>query len=178
MRYAYEYSMRHAYNAGVDDGNNGGPALFTLVRFWSRRWMNRALLGVAAGPDAETRNIAHIQVIEAVATAIDRDDEVTVNGVAAQLAMDQSGASRMIRDAVAAGYLARKNSGHDRRRAVVELTAEGKRLHGQALRWQQRCFDDLTAAWSDRDRSLFAGYLRRLADETTTYGAKSQRPQT
>lgn len=177
MRYAYEYSMRHAYNAGVADSENGGPALFTLVRFWSRRWVNRALLGVAAGSDAETRNIAHIQVIEAVAAVTD-DDEVTVNGVAAQLAMDQSGASRMIRDAVAAGYLVRKGSGHDRRRAVVELTAEGRRLHGQALRWQQQCFDDLTAAWSDRDRRLFAGYLQRLAEETTTHGSNPQGPQT
>jgi DNA-binding MarR family transcriptional regulator len=177
MRFAYDNSMRYAYNPGVasrsektaaDRRPNGGPALFKLVRFWSRRWTNRALLGVPASPDAETRNIQHIQVVEAVAAVLEGDDEVTVNGVAAQLALDQSGASRMIRDAVAAGYLARKNSRHDRRRAVVELTAQGRRLRGQALRWQQQCFDDLTAAWSEHDRRLFAGYLQRLADETTT----------
>jgi hypothetical protein len=58
--------------------------------------------------------------------------------------------------------------------AVVELTAEGPRLHTQALRWQQQCCDDLTAAWSEHDRHLFAGYLQRLADETTTYGSTRQ----
>lgn len=142
--------------------------MFRLVRFWSRRWINEALLGVAAGPAITTNNIQHIQVVEAVATVIDAGTEAHVNEVATQLALDQSGASRMIRDAVAAGYLTRGDSDHDRRRVVIELTAQGSQLLSQARQWQQQCFDNLTSTWSDHDRRLFSSYLKRLADEITT----------
>lgn len=113
------------------------------------------------------RQVQYIQAVEAVAGVGRTAEEATVSTVANQLGLDHSGASRIVRDAVSAGYLARVDSAHDRRRVVLELTDSGERLLAASRDWQRRCFDELTAAWDERDRRRFAGYLRRLADETT-----------
>ncbi|WP_231390364.1 MarR family winged helix-turn-helix transcriptional regulator [Nocardia sp. CNY236] len=147
---------------------DGGPALFRLVRFWSRRWTGRALAQVSVEPDGDLRQVQHIQVVEAVAARLQTTDEASVTTVATELGLDHSGASRMVRGAVVAGYLTRSESAHDRRRAVLHLTDNGQHLLATARGWQRQCFDQLTASWSGRDRRQFAAYLQRLADETTT----------
>ncbi len=144
-----------------DTAIDGGPALFQVVRFWSRRWINRS----SARLPEELRNVQHIQVVEAVATATERDGEPTVTAVAHQLGLDQSGASRMVRDATAAGFLARSESEVDRRRTALRLTARGERLLADARDWQRNVFAELTADWSADDRRRFAGYLQRLSAE-------------
>ncbi len=136
---------------------DGGPALFRLVRFWSRRWTNRASEDLTGRPD----HVQHILVVEAVRTA----EEATVGTVAHQLGLDHSGASRMVRDAVAAGYLDRSGSEHDRRRVRLRLTPAGDDLLAGSHRWQSQVFDDLTTGWAPHDRDQFAAYLRRLATE-------------
>lgn len=141
-----------------DGASDGGPALFRLVRFWSRRWTMRASEELTG----QMRIVQHILVVEAVETT---DDEATINTVAHQLGLDHSGASRMVRDAVAAGYLIRADSEHDRRRVRLQLTPSGRDLLTGSRRWQRRVFDELTAAWDRQDRRRFAGYLQRLADE-------------
>ncbi|MGY1944649.1 MarR family winged helix-turn-helix transcriptional regulator [Nocardia asiatica] len=146
---------------------DGGPALFRLVRFWSRRWVNQALTGVPAESAGDQRQVQYVQVIEAVAAALHTAEEATVTTVATQLGLDHSGASRMVRDAVAAGYLARAESAHDRRRVVLRLTDAGHQLLTASRDWQRRCFDHLTATWDEPDRRRFAAYLQRLADEAT-----------
>ncbi len=155
-----------ADTAAAGDAVDGGPALFRLVRFWSRRWSSQVFTQVTREPDAESRRVQHIQVVEAVASALRAGEEATVTDVAEQLGLDHSGASRMVRDAVAAGYLARGDSARDRRRVVVQLTGSGHELLTASHDWQRRCFDQLTAAWNEHDRRQFAGYLQRLADET------------
>lgn len=168
MRIAYnvEMNVSAARNSETADG---GPALFRLVRFWSRRWINQALTDTAAAPDHDLRQVQHIQVVEAVTAGLRISDEATVSTVADQLGLDHSGASRMVRDAVAAGYLTRVDSAHDRRRVVLKLTGNGRDLLAGSRDWQRRCFDQLTASWHERDRRQFAAYLQRLADETTTH---------
>ncbi|WP_067700222.1 MarR family winged helix-turn-helix transcriptional regulator [Nocardia jejuensis] len=148
------------------DTVDGGPALFRLVRFWSRRWSIQALTRVVQEPDTDQRRVQHIQVVEAVAAALRTGEQAAVTDVAEQLGLDHSGASRMVRDAVDAGYLVRGDSVRDRRRVVVRLTDSGHDLLIASHDWQRQCFDQLTAAWSERDRRRFAGYLQRLADET------------
>lgn len=133
---------------------NGGPALFRLVRFWSRRWTNEASAAVSD-------HVQHILAVEAVHGA----GEATVNGVARQLGLDHSGASRIVRDAAAAGYLTRTESEQDRRRTSLRLTGKGQELLDGARAWQSQVFDDLTATWDEHDKAQFAGYLRRLAGE-------------
>ncbi len=143
---------------------DGGPALFRLVRFWSRRWVNRAL--DPGEPDGDMRQVQYIQAVEAVA-ARSGAEEATVTTVATQLGLDHSGASRIVRETVAAGYLRRADSAHDRRRVVLELTDRGRDLLAASRDWQRRCFDELTASWDADDRRRFARYLQRLADEST-----------
>ncbi|MEJ3651994.1 MarR family winged helix-turn-helix transcriptional regulator [Actinomycetes bacterium KLBMP 9759] len=139
------------------DGD-AGPALFRLVRFWSRRWMNQASTGLTG----DMRNVQHIQTIEAVAAA---GPDATVADVAHQLGLDHSGASRMVRDATLAGHLARATAEHDRRRASLQLTDAGQKLLSASHQWQRDTFEQLTANWTAEDRERFGTYLTRIADE-------------
>ena len=138
-----------------------GPALFRLVRYWSRRW----ILRTATELTGEMRHVQHILAVEAVDTAGARTDEVTVATVAHHLGLDHSGASRMVRDATTAGYLVRATSGQDRRRASLQLTDSGRELLAGSHQWQRHTFDELTAGWSPVDRQRFAGYLLRLENQ-------------
>ena len=106
----------------------------------------------------------HVLAVEAVRTG-DTSEEATVGTVAHQLGLDHSGASRIVRDATAAGYLARAASGADRRRAALRLTEAGRELLDGSRQWQRDAFTELTAGWSARDRQQFAAYLERLARE-------------
>jgi DNA-binding MarR family transcriptional regulator len=137
---------------------DGGPALFRLVRFWSRRWTMRTSEELTG----EMRHAQHILVLEAVDAM---HGEATVSAVAHQLGLDHSGASRMVKDAATAGYLTREESEEDRRRTVVRMTGQGSELLAGAREWQERVFDELTASWDAKDKAQFAGYLRRMASE-------------
>lgn len=147
--------------SGSANPADGGPALFRVVRFWSRRWIQHGATDAAPG----LRHAQHIQVVEAVAGAADSPDEATITAVAHQLGLDHSGASRMVRDATTAGYLTRRESEFDRRRTALHLTPAGRHLLADAHDWQREVFDRLTGNWSPADRRRFAGYLQRLADE-------------
>jgi DNA-binding MarR family transcriptional regulator len=138
-----------------------GPALFRLVRFWSRRWATR----VAGELTGEHRRVQDIQVLEAVDTAGRGGAEVSVADVAHQLGIDRSGASRFIADAVEHGYLRREASPADARRAVLVISEAGRDLLTGAHAWQDEVFAALIAGWPERDAAQFGAYLRRLADE-------------
>jgi DNA-binding MarR family transcriptional regulator len=131
---------------------SAGPALFRLVRFWARRW---------ATQPAGAPHVAHVQVLE----ALDAAAVPTIPAVADQLGLDRSVASRMVADAVAAGYVTRQPDPADARRVVLAATSAGRTLLGQARAWQQRVFQELTAGWSAADRERFGGYLVRLVHE-------------
>lgn len=150
--------VRMAADSPTETGPDGGPALFRLVRFWSRRWATRTSEELTG----RMRHVQHILVVEAVAAG---PDEATVGVVAHQLGLDHSGASRMVRDAVEAGYLSRDASGRDRRRVLLRPTPSGDELLDGSRRWQRQVFEELTATWDRRDRRRFAAYLRRLAEE-------------
>ncbi|HEY4456254.1 MAG TPA: MarR family winged helix-turn-helix transcriptional regulator [Pseudonocardiaceae bacterium] len=144
--------------ANLDDA---GPALFRLVRYWSRRWITRTSTELTG----EMRHVQHILAVEAASTGAERGDEVTVATIAHQLGLDHSGASRMVRDATAAGYLTKDTSPEDRRRASLHLTDAGRELLTGSHQWQRRTFAELTVTWSAADRQRFAGYLLRVATE-------------
>lgn len=172
MCYAHKYTcVTHTMSSVCDTPDptpaDGGPALFRLVRFWSRRWSGR-VFDEHAAPPADTGRIQHIQVLEAVSAALRIREEATVTDIATQLGIDHSGASRMVRDATTAGYLTRATSPQDRRRVTLEPTESGTHLLDAAHAWQRDCFDHLTATWPADDRHRFATYLQRLADETAT----------
>jgi len=131
--------------------SDGGPALFRLVRFWSRRWARGA--------------VEHPQVVLVVEAVHAAGADASVNDVARQLGLDQSGASRMVSAATAEGYLVRARAATDARRTALRLTPAGSELLTAARNWQRETFEQLTAHWPTADRERFAAYLHRLADE-------------
>lgn len=88
--------------------------------------------------------------------------EVTVNDVADELAVDQSGASRMVSQAVAQGYLVMSASQSDARRRTVGLTDAGLALLDAAHTWQESTFAALTQDWTPGERAEFHRAMSRL----------------
>ena len=131
-----------------------GQALFRVVRFWSRRW-------TGAGQVAELEHARDVMVTEAVASLSQRDG-ATVNAVANELGIDQSGASRFIAQAVQRGYLRKAPAQQDTRRRALHLTPAGEALLHAAHAWQEAVFADLTADWPEQDVRQLQGYLERL----------------
>ena len=141
--------------------DDGGPALFRLVRFWSRRWAR----GVASEAGRDATVPQHVLVVDAVDVLGRHGAPATVGQVAEQLGLDRSGASRMVAAAIEEGYLERQRARTDGRRSAVTLANAGQSLLDDSHRWQRAKFLELTAGWSFSDRTRFAGYLERLARE-------------
>jgi DNA-binding MarR family transcriptional regulator len=133
-----------------------GQALFQFVRHWSRRWHE-------TDPQGRARQGRDVLVAEAV-HALRGSGQVTVNDIAAELGIDQSGASRMIADATARGILAIEPAPHDARRRLVRITPEGITMLAAAHSWQESTFDALTARWTKSERSQFHRAMTRLLD--------------
>jgi DNA-binding MarR family transcriptional regulator len=141
---------------------DGGPALFRLVRHWSRQWAPDVVQRFAADapPTWTVPNLFVIQAIDGAATG-----EVTVADVARQLGIDRSVASRMVGEATRDGFVARETSARDARRAVLTLTDAAKEFLGTSRAYQREAFEALVGHWPEADRERFAGYLDRLANE-------------
>jgi DNA-binding MarR family transcriptional regulator len=155
------YRVRIAREGGSVETGRPGAALFRLVRYWSRRW----ILQASEDLTGEQRRVQDILVLDAVAAAGRHGAEVAVADVAHQLGIDRSGASRFVTAAVENGYLERRPSEADARRAVLTLTPAGRELLAASHAWQEKAFARLTAGWDPEDAGRFAGYLRRLESE-------------
>jgi DNA-binding MarR family transcriptional regulator len=140
-----------------------GPALFQVVRFWSRRWALR----VAEEISGEQRRVRDIGVLDAVDGAARRSAEVSIADVAHQLGLDHSGASRFVAAAIDHGYLQRDTSAADSRRAVLTVTSAGQALLTSSHAWQDDVYARLVDNWDPADAARLAGYLRRLAGNLT-----------
>lgn len=138
----------------------GGPALFQLVRFWSRRWLRDD----HREPDDHALDILVLEAVDAAT----RTQTPSVGAVAAQLGIDRSGASRLVAAAAEHGYLVRRTHAADARRVELGITRSGRALLDAARRWQSAAFLDIVADWQPTDVDAFAGYLVRLADEVLT----------
>ncbi|MEU4405170.1 MarR family winged helix-turn-helix transcriptional regulator [Streptosporangium sp. NPDC023963] len=160
-----------------------GPALFALIRYWSRRWPQ----GVA-GDGAEGGHVSRVVVVDiiggrgggggggesgggaggaGVTGGGGGGGRTGVRAVADALGVDRSVASRMVADAVAAGLVRRGTMERDARHADLALTASGHELLAAARRWQNDTFDAFTAHWPAEDRETFASLLVRFAADAT-----------
>ena len=137
---------------------DGGPALFRLVRFWSRRWAADA----ARDSDADAVRVGHVLVLEAIDASTTKGS-AAIGDVAVELGLDRSNASRMLAAAVAAGLVTKTVSAADARRTELRATASGSELLASARAWQRETFTQLVADWPVEDARQFAGYLERLA---------------
>lgn len=105
-------------------------------------------------------------VCEAVHTLALRGISATVNAVAHEIGIDQSGASRLITSAAAAGYLTMTASAADGRRRETSLTPMGRSMLEQAHRWQEDVFAELTTGWSDEKRRDFEQAMTDLMERS------------
>jgi len=144
------------------DIGGGGPALFRLVRFWSRRWA----AGAARQGAGDAAHVGRVLVLEAIDAAFARGSAATAD-VAAELGLDRSNASRMLADAVSAGLVTKTVSSGDARRTELGITAEGRALLEAARAWQEEVFLQLVAGWPAADARRFASYLKRLAAQSS-----------
>lgn len=135
-----------------------GQVLFAFVRHWSRR-------SSALGPAAAERGRL-VLVTEAVHSLDRRGVAATVNAVADEIGIDQSGASRLVRNATEAGYLTMQAPDTDARRRHATLTPAGLALLDQAHEWQEQVFDRLTDGWSSRRRREFQQAMTDLIDRS------------
>lgn len=135
---------------------NAGPGqvLFEFVRHWSRR----------TAPDVAEQGRL-VQVTEAAYSVV-RRGPATINSVGHELGIDQSGASRLVKGAVAAGYLELQAADVDARRRHVTITQAGLELLEQAHAWQEDVFDRLTEGWSERRRTEFRRAMLSLLERS------------
>ncbi|WP_260283557.1 MarR family winged helix-turn-helix transcriptional regulator [Propionibacterium freudenreichii] len=105
-------------------------------------------------------------VVEAVHALSQRDTAATINEVAHEIGIDQSGASRLVTNAVHAGYLALRPSEDDARRRQALLTSAGHELLADAHAWQERVFDRLAQGWTQQRRDDFQQAMTDLIDHT------------
>ncbi|NJC57230.1 DNA-binding MarR family transcriptional regulator [Brevibacterium marinum] len=89
-----------------------------------------------------------------------------MNAIAQEIGIDQSGASRLIKSATAAGYLVMAASATDGRRREASLTSAGRSMLDQAHRWQEEVFVELTTGWSDKKRRDFQQAMTDLMDRS------------
>ncbi|WP_331772685.1 MarR family winged helix-turn-helix transcriptional regulator (plasmid) [Embleya sp. NBC_00888] len=105
-------------------------------------------------------------VAEAVHALTARGVSATVNAVAHEIGIDQSGASRLIKGATAAGCLVMEASPIDGRRREASLTPAGRSMLEQAHRRQEQVFGRLTADWSEQRRRDFRQAMTELMDQS------------
>ncbi|WP_345364030.1 MarR family winged helix-turn-helix transcriptional regulator [Actinoallomurus liliacearum] len=101
------------------------------------------------------------------------DGEMTVGGVAEELGVDQSVASRMVSDCIAAGHLLRAASQQDGRRTVLKVTPEGAAARDGFAKAQRLAFEEITRDWPAEERLQFARLLLRYVED----GARLRRQE-
>lgn len=134
-----------------------GQVLFQFVRHWSRR-------SVAADTGIDQGRL--VLVCEAVHALNLRAAPTTVNSIAEEIGIDQSGASRLIKSAAAAGYLVMASSATDGRRREASLTEAGRSMLDHAHRWQDDVFAALTRGWSDKKHRDFQQAMTDLVERS------------
>lgn len=143
--------------SGFERGPGSGRALFEFVRHWSRR------------APADVRGSERgrlVLVTEAVHSLLRRGAPATVNAVAEEIGIDQSGASRLVKEATTAGCLITRASEADGRRREAAVTPAGHALLEQAHDWQDQVFERLTEGWSGRRRADFLEAMADLVDRS------------
>lgn len=137
--------MQNAYES------TPGRALFAFVRFWSRRWTGN---GPQRGRD--------VMVTEAVHALSATGRPASVNDIARELGLDQSGVSRMVARAEEQGYLTRAAPTRVGAAATVRTTDAGEDLLRHAHAWQDEVLRTLTADWPAEDVATLVTLMERL----------------
>ncbi|GAA1224120.1 MarR family winged helix-turn-helix transcriptional regulator [Prauserella halophila] len=134
-----------------------GQVLFHFVRHWSRR----SVAGETGGEQGRL-----VLVCDAVDALGRRGVSATINAIAHEVGIDQSGASRLVTNATVVGHLDMAVAAVDGRRREARLTPSGRAMLEQAHHWQEEVFARLTAGWSDRRRRDFRQAMTDLMERS------------
>jgi DNA-binding MarR family transcriptional regulator len=137
-------------------------AAFQLRRLWTKSQLLRRLRE-HLGP-GRTIQLSNLLVIYAVARRDGEDDELTVGAVAEYLDIDPSTASRLVGQTIDAGFVSRRPSPVDARRALLRLTDDGHRVQKLTDEFRLRFIAELVADWTPDEREQFGQLLGRFAD--------------
>jgi DNA-binding MarR family transcriptional regulator len=118
-------------------------------------------------------NVSHLAVIDCLDECEDDGTRATVGMIARRAGADPSRASRMVMNAVRAGYVERVISQDDARRTYVALTLKGKKFAAGIRQIRRKHFVMRLRGWSEEDCETFAHLLTRFAR-----GERQQRQHT
>lgn len=141
-----------------------GQTLFEFVRYFSHHT-----------PETGAVQGRLVVVVEAVHALIRRGVPPTINAVAREVGIDQSGASRWITSATERGYLELHDSASDGRSRLATVAPAGHELLADAHAWQQQTFELLTAGWSTERRREFEQAMSDLIDRSRELNGHSGR---
>ncbi|HEY8481546.1 MAG TPA: MarR family transcriptional regulator [Spirillospora sp.] len=134
----------------------------SMVRL--RRGMARQRLGKAAIREHNLPvSIQVLHVVDVIDEGPDHEgQEMSVGLVAARLGVDASRGSRIVAEAVKAGYVRRVASQEDGRRIHLELTPAGQAVVDATRRTRAEHLAKAMAGWTDDERAEFARLLARF----------------
>lgn len=104
--------------------------------------------------------------------AIEQEEGLSLNALAARTATDQSSASVVVQRLVEAGYVLRSARPEDRRRIELRLTAKGRGVIRKSPPPAQQKILATVAAMPPRDRKKFAALLESFVEGFGVRGPK------
>ena len=146
----------------TDDGvlSQIGSSLFQLRRVWARPDLMRKVREQT--PGSRPLQLSNLMVVSAVGR-LSAHGEVTIGAVAERLDVDPSTASRLVGHALEAGFVSRRASAADARRADLQLTEAGRRVLDSADRHRNAYVAQIMESWPESDRREFARLLTAFA---------------
>jgi DNA-binding MarR family transcriptional regulator len=141
-------------------------ALVRLRRLWS-----------ATPRRADTAEMSSVLVVEACARGAATGTEVTVGDVARFADVEHSTASRLVDRAAGHGLLDKVPSARDARSIALVLTAAGRELREQSVRFRTDWLDGILRGWPPDDISDLARLLSRFAEDVTRHGGPGTVPR-
>jgi len=144
------------------DLERADDALVRLRRLWSPE---HSRVIDHAGRRIE---MSSVLVVEVCARA--GGEGLSVGGIADQLDVEASTASRLVDRAVQAELVERIRSTADGRRSVIRLTEQGLALRESAVGFRLAWLGGVLADWPDADVATFATLLGRFAEAASTAG--------
>jgi DNA-binding MarR family transcriptional regulator len=132
-------------------------ALQRLGRLLASRQVASRITSVA-GVDVGQQGVTLLRVLL-------REGEQPIAVLATAAAMDLGAVSRQVRILEDAGVLRRSRSRDDGRVALVELTAEGRRMAERIRAVSVRHLEEALRDWSATDERMLARLMQRLVDD-------------
>jgi DNA-binding MarR family transcriptional regulator len=134
-------------------------ALVTMRRDQQRRRLQRRGGHPHRGRgDGSLGGAARFRMLDALAAA----PGMSVSDIADAIGVDQPRASRLVNDAVAAGFVRRAPDPEDGRRSVLELSALGQRMLGSAHEARRAAVVRALEGFTASETEAFAGMLDRF----------------